>query len=173
MVASNSLAPASGPVAPQHVVVSSLGAPPASASSGGELMTIERVAVLHRVGLFRGVPGRHLVGVARLLEERRVEAGVTVIDRGAVEDWLFVVAEGRLRVHIGERTLGEAGAGEVVGELAVLAPAPRAASVTATEPTLLLRLRREPFEELLDDHPEISRAIISTLARLLQAAADD
>ena len=149
------------------------GAEQAPATVSGELMTIERVAILHRVRLFSGVPGHDLVGVARLLEERRVDAGVTVIERGALEDWLFVVAEGRVLVHIDERTLGEVGAGEVVGELAVLAPAPRAASVTAMEPTLLLRLRRAPFEELLDDRPEISRAVISTLARLLQAAASN
>ena len=176
MVASDPSAPkstADPPFTPPHLLVSSASAPHAPASSGSELLTIERVAILHRVRLFSGVPGHTLIGVARLLEERRVEAGVSVIDRGAIEDWLFVIAEGRLRVHVGERTLGEVGAGEVVGELAVLAPAPRSASVTATEPTLLLALRRAPFEELLDDHPEISRAIISTLARLLQAAADD
>ena len=46
-------------------------------------------------------------------------------------------------------------------------------SVTAIESTLLLRLRRRPFEELLDDQPELSRSVISTLARLLQTMADD
>lgn len=138
-----------------------------------ELMTIERVAVLQRVGLFRDVPGRALVAVARLVEEVRVAEDVTVIERGAVEDWLFVVAEGRVRAHIEQRTLAEVGAGGVFGELAVLSAAPRAASVTAMEPTLLLRLRRGPFEELLDDRPEIARVVIETLARMLQQAAAD
>jgi CRP-like cAMP-binding protein len=136
-----------------------------------ELLTIERIAVLHSVELFHAVPGHELVPVARLLEEMRVEAGVTFIERGTVEDWLFLVADGSVRVHIGERTLRELGAGAVVGDLAVLAPAPRSASVTATEPTLLLRLRREPFEELLEDHPAIARAVIATLARMLQSSA--
>ncbi len=138
-----------------------------------ELMTIERVAVLQRVGLFTDVPGRDLVAVARLTEEVRVAEDVTVIERGAVEDWLFVVAEGRVRAHLDGRTLAEVGAGGVFGELAVLSAAPRAASVTAMEPTLLLRLRRGPFEELLDDRPEIARVIIETLARMLQQAAAD
>lgn len=138
-----------------------------------ELMTIERVAVLQRVGLFTDVPGRDLVAVARLTEEVRVAEDVTVIERGAVEDWLFVVAEGRVRAHLEGRTLAEVGAGGVFGELAVLSAAPRAASVTAMEPTLLLRLRRGPFEELLDDRPEIARVIIETLARMLQQAAAD
>lgn len=137
-----------------------------------ELLTIERVAVLHGVGLFRAVPGHELVPVARLMEEVRVVAGATFIERGAMEDWLFVIAAGAVRVHIGNRLLSEKGPGGVVGELAVVAPAPRAASVTATEPTLLLQLRRKPFEELLEDRPEISRAIISTLAHMLQTGPD-
>jgi CRP/FNR family transcriptional regulator, cyclic AMP receptor protein len=137
-----------------------------------ELITIERVAILHRVALFANVPGHALASVARLLEEVRVAEGVTVIERGAVEDWMFVVADGRVRVHVDAKTLGEKGPGEVFGELAVLAPAPRSASVTAMESTLLLRLRRPAFEELLDDHAELSRSVISTLAQLLQAMAD-
>jgi CRP/FNR family cyclic AMP-dependent transcriptional regulator len=141
-------------------------------SDSDELLTIERVAVLQRVGLLSAVPGDRLIAVARLVEEVRVGPGVTIIERGAVEDWLFVVADGRVRVHIDTRTLVESGPGAVVGELAVLAPAPRSASVTTMEPTLLLRLRRRPFEELLDDRPEIARVVISTLARMLQAVAD-
>jgi CRP/FNR family cyclic AMP-dependent transcriptional regulator len=142
-------------------------------SGSDALMTIERVAVLQRVGLFGDVPGHALVAVARLLEEVSFEAGTKVIERGTIEDWLFVVAHGRVRVHIGRRTLTETGPGGVVGEFAVLAPAPRSASVTAVEPSLLLRLRRGPFEELLDDHPEIARGVIATLARVLQGVADD
>ncbi|MFL6204869.1 MAG: cyclic nucleotide-binding domain-containing protein [Acidimicrobiales bacterium] len=135
------------------------------------LMTIERVAVLQQVELFRDVPGHMLVAVARLLEEVSFEGGATIIDQGAVEDWLYVIAEGRVRIHSGDRTLGEAGRGAVVGELAVLADAPRSASVTASEPSLLLCLRRGPFEELLEDRSEIARRVITTLVRLLQASS--
>jgi CRP-like cAMP-binding protein len=136
------------------------------------LLTIERVAVLQRVDLFRDVPGHLLVAVARLLEEVPVDHGTQVIEHGALEDWMFVVAEGRLRVHLDDRSLGEVGKGDVVGELAALGTAPRSASVTALEPSLLLRLRRGPLEELLDDRPEIARGVIATLVRLLQAAND-
>jgi CRP-like cAMP-binding protein len=140
----------------------------------GELLTIERVAALRRVELFRSVPGHTMVAVARLLEEVRFEAHDHVIERGAVEDWLFVVVSGLVRVHLGDRRLNDIGPGGVVGELAVLSPAARSASVTAVLPSLLLRLRRAPFEELLDDRPEIARAVISSLTQRLQAlAADD
>jgi len=142
-------------------------------AASDELITIERVAILQRVGLFSGVPGNKLVAVARLLEEVRVAPGDTIIERGAVEDWLFVIADGSVRVHVDDHTIVASGPCAVVGELAVLAPAARSASVTALEPSLLLRLRRGPFEELLDDRPEIARAVVSTLARQLQAVADE
>jgi CRP-like cAMP-binding protein len=104
---------------------------------GDELLTVERVAVLRRVTLFADAPGHALVAVARAVEEVRVPAGEVVIERGAVEDWLFVVVDGRVRAHVDDRSLSDVGAGGVVGELAVVAPAPRSATVTATEPTLL------------------------------------
>ncbi|HKY16054.1 MAG TPA: cyclic nucleotide-binding domain-containing protein [Microthrixaceae bacterium] len=138
-----------------------------------ELLTIERIAALRRVEMFAGVPGNKLVAVARLLEEVRVAAGETVIERGECEDWLFVVAEGRVRSHIGERVLAEGGPGEIVGEMAVLVPAARAATVTAVEPSLLLKLCRGPFGELLEDEPALARAVIESLVVRLQAQADD
>ncbi len=137
-----------------------------------ELLVIERVAVLQRVGIFSAVPGHVLAGVAIALEEVRFAEGEPVMLRGAVEDWLFVVARGGVNVHIGDRTLRVLGPGSVVGELAILSPAPRAASVTTFEPSLLLRLRKGPFEELLDDRPEIARAVIADLARRVQDLAD-
>jgi CRP-like cAMP-binding protein len=137
-----------------------------------ELITIERVAVLQRVGLFADVPGSELAAVARLMDEVRLDADVTFIRRGAIEDWLFVVAHGEIEIHLDAVSIGRAGPGSVVGELAVLAPAPRSASVTTRSPTLLLRLRHEPFHELLEDHPDVSRALITTLAHQLQANAD-
>jgi CRP/FNR family cyclic AMP-dependent transcriptional regulator len=154
---------------------------PAERGSGGadvgparepELLTLERVAILQQVEMLATVPGRDLVAIARALDEVRVEAGEPVIERGAVEDWLFIVADGRVRAHLGDRLLVERGPGEVVGELALLAPAPRSASVTAVEPSLLLRLRRGPFDELLQDHGAISRAVLGVLARRLQELAD-
>ena len=123
--------------------------------------------------MFNVVPGNKLVAVARLLEEVRVPAGATIIERGALEDWLYVVAHGRVRSHIGDRILAEGGSGEIVGEMAVLVPAARAATVTALEPSLLLMLRRGPFGELLEDQPTIARAVIESLVLRLQQQADE
>ena len=66
----------------------------------------------------------------------------------------------------------ELGPGVTVGELAALVPEPRTASVTALEPTLLLRLDKAVLDELLADWPELAHAVIAALVARLRAIAD-
>ena len=75
-------------------------------------------------------------------------------------------------MHRGEQTLVELGSGTTVGELAALVPQPRAASVTALEPTLALRLDKTVLDELLADWPELAHGVIDALVARLVAAAD-
>ena len=135
------------------------------------LPIVSRVATLHRVDLFAGIPGRVLVAVAAASDERHVDAGATIIEEGAVEDHLFVVVDGRVRVHRGGTTLVELGPGAIVGELAVLVPEPRSATVTALEPTHLLTVRKPVLDELLLDWPELANGVIASLVAKLRAAA--
>ncbi len=120
------------------------------------MTTVERVVALHRVGLFADVPGRILAALARRATEVEVGAGTVVIAEGAVEEHMYAVVRGRLRVHHGERSITHLGPGSTVGELAALVPEPRSASVTALEPTTLLRIDRPLLEELLADRPALA-----------------
>ena len=133
---------------------------------------VERVAALHRVDLFAGVPGRVLAAVAEAAAEVRATPGELLIEEGAVEAHLFAVVEGRVRVHRGEQTLVELGPGATVGELAVLVPQPRAASVTILEPTLVLRVDKAVLDDLLADWPELTEGVIAALVARLRAGAD-
>ena len=136
------------------------------------LLTIERVALLRRVDLFAGTPDRVLAGVARVLEEVEVPAGARLIEAGAVEDWLFVVADGELEVVRGEHRIPVA-AGGVVGELAVLDPQPRTADVYARTPALVFRLRKPAFDEVMATRPEIARGVVRELVRRLRERLED
>lgn len=133
------------------------------------LLTIERVAFLKGVEIFANTPDHMLAAVARILEEVEVEAGQTFMAEGAFEESMYLVVEGKMRVHTGDRTINVVGPGETLGEMAVLDPEPRSASVTALEPGLLLRIERESFEEALADRPEIALGIIRVLSRRLRA----
>ena len=124
------------------------------------MTTVERVVALHRVDLFADVPGRDL--------DLGGTAGARIIEEGAVEDHLFAIVAGRLRVHHGEQTVIELGPGATVGELAALVPEPRAASVTALEPTTLLRIDKPVLDELLADRPLLAGRIIAALVAMVR-----
>ncbi len=141
-------------------------------TSAGSLGLVERVSALHRVRMFAGVPGRVLAAVAETAVEKHVAPGRVLIEEGAVEAHLYVIVSGRVRVHRGDRTLVELGPGSTVGELAVLEPAPRSASVTALEPTLVLRVDQIVLDELLVEWPELARGVIAQLVSRLREATD-
>jgi len=143
-----------------------------SQASAGSLGLVERVAALHRVELFAGIPGRVLAAVAEAGVEKRLAVGELLMEEGAVEAHLYAVVEGRVKVHRGDRTLVELGPGATVGELAVLVPAPRAASVTALEPSLVLRVDQAVLDELLIDWPELAHGVISELVSRLRATTE-
>ena len=132
------------------------------------MTTVERVVALHRVGLFADVPGRTLAALAQRASEVEVPAGTLVIAEGAVEQHLFAIVRGQVRVHRGDRTITTLGAGSTVGELAALVPEPRSASVTALEPTTLLRIDRPVLEELLADRPALANGIIAALVAMVR-----
>jgi CRP/FNR family transcriptional regulator, cyclic AMP receptor protein len=135
------------------------------------MTTVERVVALQRVALFADVPGRSLAAVAQRATEVELPAGATVIAEGAVDDHLFALVRGRLRVHQGEQTLAALDAGATVGELAALVPEPRSASVTVLEPATLLRIDKGVLDELLVDRPELARGIISALVAMVRGRA--
>jgi CRP-like cAMP-binding protein len=132
------------------------------------LTTFERVVALQRVGLFAEVPGRTLAAVAQRATEVEVPEGALVIAEGAVEEHMYAVVRGSLRVHRGERVIVDLGPGSTVGELAALVPEPRSASVTALRPATLLRIDRPVLEELLVDRPALASGIIAALVAMIR-----
>ena len=135
------------------------------------MTTIDRVVALHRVPLFADVPGRTLASVAARATEVVVDVGQVVIEQGAVEDHLFALVRGRLVATDGDHVLRELEAGATVGELAALAPEPRSATVTALAPSLLLRIDRPVLDELLADHPQLARGVITSLVRMIRTSS--
>jgi CRP-like cAMP-binding protein len=138
----------------------------------GSLGLVERVAALHRVDLFAGVPGRVLAAVAAATTDVRFAPGESLIEEGAIEAHLFAIVEGRVRVHRGDETVVELDPGVTVGELAALVPQPRTASVTALEPTRALRLDKAVLDDLLAEWPELAHGVISVLVARLTAIAE-
>jgi HEAT repeat protein len=130
--------------------------------------TIEKVITLKAVQMFARTSEDVLADIASVLEEMDLEAGHLIFDKGAVGDSMYIIVEGRVRVFDGERTIVELGQRDIFGELALLDPEPRFASIETLEPTRLLRLDREAFLELMAGNIEIVRGILHVLCQRLR-----
>jgi CRP-like cAMP-binding protein len=127
--------------------------------------TVERVLLLKRVEMFAAVDDDVLAGLAKWMREREGVAGEALLREGEMGQELYVVVSGRVRVERGSKTVAVLERGGVVGELAALDPAPRTATVTALEPTLLLCLEHADLAEELLSNSDLAWGIIRFLVR--------
>jgi CRP-like cAMP-binding protein len=123
--------------------------------------------------MFSQTPDNVLADVADLLEEVDVDENETIFEKGDEGDSLYVILDGKVRVHDGERLLNYLGERDVFGEMALLDPEPRLASVTAVEATRLFRLDQAPFYVLMEERPEVAAGIIRVLTGRLRNRVRD
>jgi CRP-like cAMP-binding protein len=97
-------------------------------------------------------------------------AGEMVIQAGESDRTLYIVAQGRLEVLLGDarvRRIATIETGSVVGEQVFLDGQPRSASVRALTDGKILRLSLEAFEIFAAHEPHLGMAFLFDLARIL------
>jgi CRP/FNR family transcriptional regulator len=125
---------------------------------------------LRASGLFGHADDSTLDALSAALRTRRFRKGETVFHQGDPGDALFIVATGSVKVVLPSNESAEPaivavlGPGEFFGELALLDGAPHSATIVAVEPTETLVLRREAFLALIDNEPQLRRALLASLA---------
>ncbi|MEO8500995.1 MAG: Npt1/Npt2 family nucleotide transporter [Vicinamibacteria bacterium] len=129
----------------------------------GPMLLIEKVITLKAVEMFARTPEDVLADVAALAEEVRFKAGEVIFRKGEAGESLYVIVRGEVKVHDEDQDLKHLKDKSVFGELAVLDPEPRSASITAVADTHLLRLDREAFLELMAGNMEVVRGVLAVL----------
>lgn len=132
---------------------------------------------LSRFPLLRDVEPSLLAEASRQARWRRVQPGEAVIDYDDTTDEVFLIISGTVRIAVHsasgqEVILGEAGAGEIFGEMAAIDGLSRSANVTAVHSSVLCCLPRAIFLDLVLKTPpaglQLLRLLTSRL-RLLDA----
>lgn len=93
-----------------------------------------------------------------------IPAGDVLCKEGAVGREAFVLLGGTASVKRGSRKIATVGPGACIGELALLDPGPRTATVVADTDLDVLVLAPGEFFALLDEVPTIARKLLTTLA---------
>jgi len=132
------------------------------------------IEALRRCALFTQVDDGTLGLCASSLRLRRYRKDETIFHQGDPGDSLYIVEAGSVKIVLPSPE-GEEGAiiatlarGDFFGELALLDGAPHSATAIAIEPTEALVLRHDRFEELVERHSQLRRALIAGLVAELR-----
>lgn len=120
---------------------------------------------LATVPLFAGLTKKELGHLAAGTEIVEVPDGSVVVEEGDYGDRVFVILDGAARVVRNGRTIARLGAGSHFGELALLDPGPRTASVVTTEASRLGILKAATFRVGLRESPRMAERLLASLAR--------
>ncbi|HSE92091.1 MAG TPA: diguanylate cyclase [Methylomirabilota bacterium] len=136
-------------------------------------VTADHAALLGDMPLFRALSGEERERLVDGATEHAFGPGQVIIGEGEVDDRVFVVLAGRVRIiesmpeALSEAVLGGLGEGEVFGELSILTGRPRSATVLAVERTRCLAIHRDRFTQALESYPGLAVGLLRVLARRL------
>jgi hypothetical protein len=139
-----------------------------SGRGNSRMLTIEKVILLKGVNMFSKTSEELLTEVAFILEEVELKPGEVVFEKGDVGESMYIIVDGRVRVYDGDKTINHLGKKEIFGELVLLDPEPRSASVQAVEETRLFRLDRDTFFELMADNIGVVSGVMEVLCQRLR-----
>ena len=120
------------------------------------------------VSLFSSCSKRDLQIIARHMQVIAVPEGTVLMKVGEEGDAFYIALEGNATVERGGRIVAGVWQGGYVGELSLIDPAPRSATVVARTPMVLGVLDRRAFLAILRDVPAMSGKLLRGLARRLR-----
>ena len=122
--------------------------------------------------LFRGLPAESIDQLVDITEVRQHASGDSIVEEGTEGDAIFLLYSGEVsvsvegntgRVHLA--TLRQKGA--FFGEIAVVDPGPRSATVTSETEAVLMSIRLSDLEDLFKREPRAHIAVLGNIARVL------
>jgi CRP-like cAMP-binding protein len=142
-------------------------------------MAVAPEAALRACPLFKDFTQTGITIFAGVAVSRAFPKGTPLFTEGKPGDALLIVAEGTVRLSArnpaGEETsLGEVGAGEPLGELALVKPGEHLCSATAVTDVAALEIRHEDFQKLLTQKPQACiKLLLGIVAHFGQKTRDN
>jgi CRP/FNR family transcriptional regulator len=120
--------------------------------------------------LFRSVSHKGLRAIVSAATEVDVKSGATLVREGDRGRELYVILRGTADVTRGGRKVRELTPGEFFGEMALLNPAPRTATVTARTEMRVMVLGAREMEVVLESERTVARCLLEAMAQRVRQA---
>jgi len=132
---------------------------------------VEKVLLLQNVDLLSDARTEDLALLASIAEEVLYPEEAAIFQEGEPADGLYLILRGKVALSRDGREMATLGEKEALGAWTLFEPEPRVASARAVEETLLLKVDRDDFYDLLLDYPELGQSILKALVRRLKKLA--
>ena len=132
-----------------------------------------RLVKLKQISFFSDTPVNELSRIAEIVSEKQYNTGDIIIEENSNAESFFIIHRGKIQIskefEDGEEfVLAVYSDGGFFGEMAILDEGPRSATARAVEPTTVLKVSSEDFEQLLYAAPQIAYAIMKELSTRLR-----
>jgi hypothetical protein len=134
----------------------------------------QKLELLKRTPLLADLSKRDIEEVGRLADEVDVRAGRVLLKEGDPGREFFVIIDGQIEITKEGRHLRTMGAGEFLGDIALVVERPRTATATAVTDSRLLVVGHREFHSLMEQFPSIRVSVLESIAlRLRDLTPDD
>lgn len=135
-------------------------------------ITRERlITFLLETPMFEELDPSEIMEIIHIIEVEQYQAGDIVFNEGDTGDAWFVLYKGTAEVlkhgAAGEKKITELGPKACFGEISILDGSPRSATIRVTEDSIVFRVQRETFAELINDNHLVAYKLIHQMAILL------
>lgn len=97
-----------------------------------------------------------------------LEPGDTLFAEGDQGDAMFAVVEGEIELSRSGSVIETVGPGGILGELALVDPAPRSAAARARTSARVVRVDQRQFTFLVHEHPTFALQVMTVMAERLR-----
>jgi CRP/FNR family cyclic AMP-dependent transcriptional regulator len=120
--------------------------------------------LLRNVELFKGLSSADLRRIADVSKIAQVSAGQIIVREGLSSEAFYVQLTGIAMVYRGETVIAHSRRGDYYGEIGLLDGSTRTASVIADSDLWVVRIPRDAFFRLIEQHPSIAQTLLVGLA---------
>lgn len=117
--------------------------------------------------LLVGLEPAQLAHIADAGEIESYKPGEAIVAEGTLGDALFLILSGQAAVHHGGQTFATLAAGDLFGEMSLVEPVPRSASVSAMSATFVFRLPHDALRALIASDAPAASLLLVRIVRVL------
>jgi CRP/FNR family transcriptional regulator, cyclic AMP receptor protein len=124
------------------------------------------INLLRPLSMFGGLGDGELRKIARLFVQKLYRAGELIFVKGEASDEAYIVLRGKINIQLEREAapITQLSDGKIFGELAFLDGSPRNAFAAATQPSILLVIRRSAFSDLARREPHLGMVVMRNIA---------